>query len=435
MQRLIGDMVSGPSLGEYLLSIGVIGARIVSAVPKTIDYIVETIEHRDIDSLLHDKLVLDKYTNTRKIGKDEEFTSDRMCDSMLICTAYNDHVEESQLHTIVSGISNRYFGRDCILEVNTAESYIDTIERMSRLTQRENYQACGIPYRAIMFPKEKIVVHSADHYYVDGMFVFDVIQNMLGASIGCELPKLKIPPHIYIPIVSDALIAKHAIEQAKSFVSYPPQNVIGHPTTITLLALPHEGNGRWNVYAESLFPLFQASNRDYFRVAITVAVTSPRFYINNRVSVISFILKRPIMTQDRSVIIAKMAESIKTQVERNYLEMFTTFDIQATFDITVPRKFGLKFRNICDVTFSPFFLDIPKENVGSDMVDEFLDNDICRGCGCFGGSFDFPFIYISSVATYRTNSTTYQTNVADIDVGKIRELYKSELVHEFSDLP
>jgi hypothetical protein len=419
-RKLLNEYTNGTEPIHYLLSAGVIAVKLVTNVPRTIEYIADDIAHNTMERHIGNNVKLDKTTDL-KFHKDEEFADDRMSNSMMIWTRFPPETTLDVVRETCESVSNDCFGvagEVVVCEVATSHQHmIDS----SKKTQT---QVMGTdPCVFYVFPKERKVMCYADHYYADGKFVFEFTTRFISICLGREMKYAKFIPYTYIPVISDAKMVKRWGELIESYVRHPVQNMMSPTTRIRRLdmkPLQNIKSGRWTNYARALYPLFQVSDREYFQVGITVGLDVPRFYTNNRVGSVMFTLHRPDMTSPYEEVIHTMASTIERDVTKNKLDAFLSYDTAAAFDTHLIRKLGFRIRSSCDVVLSPFHYVMDGSSGGDTITDQSCEY-LRDTWGCFGGAMDFPYIYVAAQSCGDAFGSVYQTNVPDIHLERLVE--------------
>jgi hypothetical protein len=122
-----------------------------------------------------------------------------------------------------------------------------------------------------------------------------------------------------------------------------------------------------------------------------------------------FTLHRPDMSVSYEDAIKDMAAAIERDMTTNDFDSFITYDTVTSFNTHLIRKVGFRFRPMCDVALSPFHYTVAGDEDPNHPLECLRDT-----WGCFGGGFEFPFLYISTASCRSMMTATYQTNVPDI---------------------
>ena len=430
-RKLINEYTTDTEPIHYLLSAGVIAVKLATNLPRTIEYIVDDITNDTVSDYNGANVKLDK-TADMTFHKDEEFAEDNMANSMMIWGRFPPETTVDTVHDLCVAISTDCFGvagEVVVWDDVDDPTYNTSHQHMMCCSQKTQSRVMGTnPCVFHVFPKEGKLMCYADHYYADGKFVFEFSTRFISLCLDRKAKYAKFLPYTYIPIVSDAKMVKRWGELIESYVRYPTQNTMS-PTTriqrVEMHPLISLKPSRWTNYARALYPLFQVSDREYFQVGLTVGLDVPRFYTNNRVGTVLFALHRPDMSTPYEEAIQAMSVAIERDITANRLDAFLTYDTAASFNTHLIRKFGFRIRSSCDVVISPFHYVVDGGGEGelTDQSCEYL-----RGTwGCFGGAMDFPYLYVAASSCKDMLTTTYQTNVPDIHLGKMGDLNETVL--------
>jgi len=426
-RKLLNEYTDDTEPIHYLLSAGVIAVKLVTNVPRTIEYIADDIAHNTVGDHIGNSVKLDK-TADLTFHKDEEFADDRMSNSMMIWSSFPPEISVDVVRETCESVSNDCFGvAGKVVVWGGSPPPITPRQHMIDCSQKTQAQVMGTnPCVFHVFPNEGKVMCYADHYYADGKFVFELSSRFISLYMGRETTYAKFLPYTYIPVISDAKMVKRWGELIESYVRYPTQNTMSCTARIQRILMKPLISlkpGRWTNYARALYPLFKVSDREYFQVGLTVGLDVPRFYTNNRVGTVLFILHRPDMNAPYEEAIHTMAVAIERDVTANKLDAFLSYDMAASFDTHLIRKLGFRFRSSVDVVLSPFHYVVDGDEPITDQSREYLLDT----WGCFGGAMDFPYIYAAITSCRDITSGVYQTNVPDIHLEQMDGLVGTAL--------
>jgi len=427
---------------DYIAGIGIMIARANIMTVKTIDYVADAVMNGTVGDHLKGNLVLDKYTSSRRITKDAEFEENRGFNSFMSYLPVCKNANIDDLKATMNRVSLKAFGRPVdvheIVDMTTNQ-YIVEINNKSQTDVLGSGWGCGAS-----FPKQGKFLFIFDHYYCDGEIYVLLVQEfykVLGIHI---IPTKTLVPNIYIPVISDAYIARFGKRLLDATLEYPSLNRIGRPlTSVYSKSVELKHSGRWYSYASTLYIMFELTDRPYIVVTLTALVNMSRFFTNNHAGFIPLLLHRPTeMSVDKkeSNLIALAAE-IERQCTENYMDIISTYDMGATFTSNISRKLlGFNNRSCVDVVLTAFHirLDESKHIHGKsivELVDESSTAQLDHDCGgSFGGSIDFPLVYIGSTTINSTLAITMNSNVADIDPDRFIELYDGKLSSTFPEI-
>lgn len=420
-QKLLNEYTTDTEPIHYLLSAGVIAVKLATNLPRTIEYIVDDVTRDTVGDFIGNSVKLDK-TADLTFHKDEEFADDKMSNSMMIWSRFLPETPIDVVRETCESISNDCFGVVGEVVVWWTDNPTASNQHMMESSKKSQTQVMGTqPCVFHIFPKEGKVMCYADHYYADGKFVFECGTRFMQLGMGRKVTYGKFIPYTYIPIISDAKMTQRWGELIESYVRYPVQNTMSNITRtqrMEMLPTKQVKPGRWTNYARALYPLFQVSEREYFQIGLTVGLEVPRFYTNNRIGTVMFVLHRPDMNASYEDAIREMAAAIERDVTANKLDAFLTYDAAVSFDTHLIRKLGFRIRSGVDVVLSPFHYVVDGNETLTDQPRECMMDT----WGCFGGAMDFPYLYVATTSCGGVTTSTYQTNVPDIHLERMGEL-------------
>ena len=154
-----------------------------------------------------------------------------------------------------------------------------------------------------LFPKEKSITLLLDHYYCDGIILYDLFRNLFSIE-----KKLNIPKYKYTFLLSDLLATKDLFFSAINTIKYPSfiqqkiynKNwVVKKKKTKIFTEILYKNDGinlnRYSVIAIPILRIFNSINKDikYLRALLTIGFDNNNKKGNNRIGVIPFVINKP----------------------------------------------------------------------------------------------------------------------------------------------
>ena len=418
--KVLDGYTDNVNISDYLLAPALMGLKAAVLIPKSIELLMER------PSVVHTKdIPIDKHlSDTRLIKKDIDFISNSMRDSICMVGQYpaDFTVEQFLEHGFGRLVKNigvvpQMYSYEVIENKTHRDFYVETA-KLPQSTILGNMM-----FKVFIFPNEHTTIMYADHYYLDGEFIFQCIFcNFLMFNL--KLDYRKFIPYTYIPIISDAKAVSRLGELLQSYLKYPLLGKVGKATKMRSYELfssktppiKSDISLRFVNYARALYPMFAISERPYFRVAITVGLDVNRFLSNNRISIIQFIIFRPNMKQSYETIIPQMAKTIETKIDEHKLDAFLSYDAATSLDKTIASKMGLNSRSMNDIVFSPFHFTSSDTNI--EKANAYVT-------GGFGGGFNQSFTFIASTSIGTNFQVcSYTTNNDDIRIDELQSLHR-----------
>ena len=271
----------------------------------------------------------------------------------------------------------------------------------------------------VLFPKTYELVCFLDHYYCDGIILFDIFKHLfLEITINLPFPKYK-----YYPLVSDAFATECVTRNLYDICTKPSLITQYDNKTRLLSRVTYKKDSfywnRWSNYASNILPLFECTKGlEYVRVSLTVGIDTDTTFGNNRIGCIIVVIDRPPKNLSRKTKLKLLIDQFETNVTRNYRDCIATYDTLRSYDTTILRKFGTATG--LDIIFTSMFLPV--------KLDAFQ-----FGLGAFiGNDHEHPYFYINSMTLDDVSYTTYTTNWSDFNHKKYMSEFDAKLMYTFS---
>ncbi len=256
-----------------------------------------------------------------------------------------------------------------------------------------------------LFPDTNELVCLLDHYYCDGLILFDFIKQIFKSVKG----NLNFPKYTYYPIVSDALVCDFSIRTLYNTYTRPIIITEYDKTRIFTRITHKTENGiwnRWSNYAMNVLPIFECANElAWVRVAINIGFDTDKTFGNNRIGAIVVCIEKPSSHLSYDLQMECLMKQFQEQVALSYKDGMTSYDLLRSYNTTAIRRFAST--NVVTIYFTSLL--IPRHTTRFDfLIGSFPGND-----------YDCPFFYINSTTIHETNYTTFTTNWTQFDDEKL----------------
>ena len=271
-----------------------------------------------------------------------------------------------------------------------------------------------------LFPDTGELVGLLDHYYCDGIILFDFFAHVFEEI---EQIKLPFPTYRYYPMVSDALACECTARVLYDTLRNP-RWVTQYDDTRVLRRVIQKRDApfwnRWSNYAMSVLAVFECTDGlPYVRVALNVGISTDSTFGNNRIGAILVRITRPPEHSTYPSKIECLMAQFEEKVTKNYTDCVVTYDIVRSYDMTMLRKFASS--DVVDIIFTSMFIPI--------SIDVFKS-----GLGAFiGNTYDYPYFYINSMTLNEQSHVTFTTNWTQFNHAKYVARFGARLMYTFDE--
>jgi len=311
--------------------------------------------------------------------------------------------------------SQKHFFCDANIETSN-ESIADFVINIVKIKPSERIG--NKTHLFVMFPSIKGLVCLLDHYYCDGIILFDVFKHLF-PEITINLP---FPKYMYYPLLSDAFAVEYVTRNLYDFYKKPTLITQHGDKThlISRIILKKKSSywNRWSNYALNLLTVFECTTGlEYARVALSVGIDTDFTFGNNRIGCIIVFIEKPPEQLSRKSKIKHLMRQFESKVTLNYKDCITSYDIVRSYDTTSLRR--LATTTGIDIFFTSMFVPIKIDVIQS-------------GIGAFiGNEYNYSLFYINSMTLDDASYTTFTTNWSEFNHKKYISEFDAKLIYTF----
>jgi hypothetical protein len=316
----------------------------------------------------------------------------------------------------LEGWSHRNFGIDANIETSRGRAK-DFVKALVRT--RPSERIVRTTHLFVLFPQTNELICLFDHYYCDGLILFDFFVRVIDDVQSVKLP---FPTYRYVPVLSDimaseftARVALDALQHPSHAMQYGPMRVLSR--VINKREAPHWN--RWANYAMNVLPVFECTDGlPWVRVCLNVGISTDSTFGNNRIGgIIVRIVRPPVHLTTFTSKTECLMRQFEEGATKHYTDGVVSYDILRSYDTSMLRT--LATTNIVDIYFTSMYFPV--------KIKSFDD-----GLGAFiGNDCDYRFFYVNAMTDIDCNYTTVTTNWTQFNHSKYMSTFGARLRYTF----
>ena len=271
----------------------------------------------------------------------------------------------------------------------------------------------------VLLPDTNEFIGLMDHYYCDGLILFDFFTRVFDELSTLKLP---FPTYRYYPLVSDAL-AGELTTRVLSDTLRCPSFITRWGTTRIFRRVVRRCDSpvwnRWANYATHVLSVFECTDGlPYVRVALTVGISTDSTFGNNRIGAIIVRIARPPNTlTNPQTKLANLMTQFEASVTQHYTDAVVSYDVLRSYDTSMLRTFGSS--DVVDIYFTSMCFRATLDAMAS-------------GCGAFIGNVDgHKLLYINTITIGDVTHASITTNWEQFDHFKYVSDFGAKLMYAF----
>ena len=312
--------------------------------------------------------------------------------------------------------SQRHFGIQVNLETSrgSARSFVSQIVKT-----RPSQRIANTTHLFVLLPDTNEFIGLLDHYYCDGLILFDFFTRVFDEISTLKLP---FPTYRYYPLVSDALACELTTRVLYDTLRYPSCITRWGKSRIFRRVVRRCDSpdwNRWSNYATHVLSVFECTDGlPYVRVAVTVGISTDSTFGNNRIGAIIVRIVRPpnTLTTPQTKLACLMTQ-FEASVTQHYTDAVVSYDVLRSYDTSMLRTFGTS--DVLDIVFTSMCFRT--------KLDAFHS-----GLGAFIGNVrGHTYLYINTMTVGDVTHASITTNWEQFDHFKYVSDFGAKLMYAF----